>query len=163
MTNLDFFKACMANELKATYDIIAALPADKMGYKPHENSRTAYEIAEHIIAHACDFKVALTESACDELFTHAYDGPLDGADHLKKYWDNAMDILNNMDENEWNIEQVELLVHGQSFMKMPRANLMWMFLFDVIHHRGQLSTYIRPMGGKNPAVYGFSYDTLNAG
>ena len=74
-----------------------------------------------------------------------------------------MDILNNMDENDWNIAQVELLVHGQSFMKMPRANLMWMFLFDVIHHRGQLSTYIRPMGGKNPAVYGFSYDTLNAG
>ena len=34
MTNLDFYKASMANELKATYDIIAALPADKMDYKP---------------------------------------------------------------------------------------------------------------------------------
>jgi uncharacterized damage-inducible protein DinB len=163
MTNLEFYKISLANELKATYDIIAALPADRMDYKPHHNSRTAYEIAEHIIAHASDFKVALTEPACDELFTHSFDGPEDGANHLKRHWENALDILNDLDENDWNVGRVELLVHGQSFMKMPRANLMWMFLFDIIHHRGQLSTYIRPMGGKNPAVYGFSYDTLNVG
>ena len=33
MTNLEFFKAYSANELKATYDIIAALPADNLQYK----------------------------------------------------------------------------------------------------------------------------------
>jgi uncharacterized damage-inducible protein DinB len=38
--------------------------------------------------------------------------------------------------------------------------MLWFFLFDVIHHRGQLSTYIRPMGGKNPAIYGYSFDSL---
>ena len=42
MTNLDFFKAYSANELKATYDIIAALPADNLQYKPHPVNRTAY-------------------------------------------------------------------------------------------------------------------------
>jgi uncharacterized damage-inducible protein DinB len=29
-----------------------------------------------------------------------------------------------------------------------------MFLFDLIHHRGQLSTYYRPMGAAQPAIYG---------
>jgi uncharacterized damage-inducible protein DinB len=28
-----------------------------------------------------------------------------------------------------------------------------------VHHRGQLSTYLRPMGGKVPAIYGPSADT----
>jgi len=35
---------------------------------------------------------------------------------------------------------------------------VWGFLFDAIHHRGQLSTYLRPMGGKVPSIYGPSAD-----
>jgi uncharacterized damage-inducible protein DinB len=38
-----------------------------------------------------------------------------------------------------------------------------MLLLDAIHHRGQLSTLIRPMGGKVPAIYGPSADTQMAG
>jgi uncharacterized damage-inducible protein DinB len=36
-------------------------------------------------------------------------------------------------------------------------------LLDGIHHRGQLSTYLRPMGGKVPAIYGPSADTMMTG
>jgi uncharacterized damage-inducible protein DinB len=39
------------------------------------------------------------------------------------------------------------------------GEIMWGFLFDKIHHRGQLSTYLRPMGGKVPAIYGPSADS----
>ena len=35
---------------------------------------------------------------------------------------------------------------------------VWGFLFDLIHHRGQLTTYLRPMGGKVPSIYGPSAD-----
>jgi uncharacterized damage-inducible protein DinB len=38
------------------------------------------------------------------------------------------------------------------------GDMLWGLLFDMIHHRGQLSTYIRPMGGKVPAIYGPSAD-----
>ena len=37
-------------------------------------------------------------------------------------------------------------------------NMLWGFLFDMVHHRGQLSSYLRPMGGKVPAIYGPSGD-----
>ncbi len=37
-------------------------------------------------------------------------------------------------------------------------DLLWLFLFDAVHHRGQLSVYIRPMGGKVPLIYGPSAD-----
>ncbi len=161
MTNLDFFKACLSQEFKGTYDVIMALPSDKMDYKPHENSRSAHEIVEHIVAHASDFTTALTQDTCDELFHISFNGPEDAAQLLKKYWDKAIEILNSLSEDDWSIAKVDFKVHGQTYMVMPRMNLMWMFLFDTLHHRGQLSTYIRPMGGKNPAVYGYSFDTLN--
>ena len=44
-------------------------------------------------------------------------------------------------------------------MEMPIGEFLWFILFDAIHHRGQLSTYIRPMGGQVPAIYGPSGDS----
>jgi MFS family permease len=38
------------------------------------------------------------------------------------------------------------------------GGLLWLAFFDVVHHRGQLSTYVRPMGGKVPSIYGPSAD-----
>ena len=43
-------------------------------------------------------------------------------------------------------------------LKDTVGGLMWIALFDAVHHRGQLSTYIRPMGGKVPSIYGPSGD-----
>jgi len=37
-------------------------------------------------------------------------------------------------------------------------NFAWGFLLDAVHHRGQLSTYLRPMGSKVPSIYGPSAD-----
>ena len=47
-------------------------------------------------------------------------------------------------------------------MRAPSQALMWMLFLDAVHHRGQLSTCIRPMGGKVPAIYGPSADTMMA-
>ena len=71
-----------------------------------------------------------------------------------------METLESYTEQKWHEENVELLVGGEPFATMPRFQMMWFFLNDIIHHRGQLSSYIRPMGGKNPAVYGYSADTI---
>ncbi len=38
------------------------------------------------------------------------------------------------------------------------AHLFSIGLFDAIHHRGQLSVYLRPMGSKVPSIYGPSAD-----
>ena len=163
MTNLEFFKACMSNELQATHDVIAALPADKMSYKPEENSRTAYEIAEHIVAHIYDLDVILNNGQCDEKLTYSFENPQQLAEELKALYGKATQSLETMTDEKWESEMVELLIEGQSFITLPRMHMMWFFHNDIIHHRGQLTTYIRPMGGKNPAVYGYSYDTQNAG
>jgi uncharacterized damage-inducible protein DinB len=160
MSNLIFFKTVLESELKATSEIITALPFENIHYRPHERSRSAYQISEHIIAHAFDFIVILNNSVCDECLVMPFSSSLEGSVKLEQYWNETVSILNDYDEDRWNNEMVELQINGNTLLSLPRANMMWFFLFDIIHHRGQLSTYIRPMGGKNPAVYGFSADTV---
>lgn len=159
MTNRAFFKACLQNEQSATVAVIESLPNENLHYRPHPNSRSAYEIAEHIIAHAFDFHVILTEEKCDECLVMPFKDTLEGSKMLSGYWSKAIELVDSMSDEVFEKINVELLVSGKPLLTLPRNSMLWFFLFDVIHHRGQLSTYIRPMGGKNPAVYGYSFDT----
>jgi uncharacterized damage-inducible protein DinB len=160
MTNKEFFKQCLQNEMEATINTIKALNNDKLDYRPHPTNRSAFEIAEHIIAHAYDFNVILTETSCDECLVMPFNTVAEGAQILEQHWKKAIATVDTLDENSFNTVNVELLVAGKPLLTIPRNAMLWFFLFDVVHHRGQLSTYIRPMGGKNPAVYGYSYDSL---
>ncbi|PYR30272.1 MAG: hypothetical protein DMF90_28055, partial [Acidobacteria bacterium] len=47
---------------------------------------------------------------------------------------------------------------GQEVMSEPGGETAWSFLLDIIHHRGQLTTYLRAMGSTVPQVYGPSAD-----
>ena len=62
-----------------------------------------------------------------------------------------------VDEKSWQ-RPVQFLVQGKLMQEPPLGKFLWYMLFDAIHHRGQLSTYIRPMGGKVPSIYGPSGD-----
>ena len=50
------------------------------------------------------------------------------------------------------------MYQGQEVMSDTGYNSAWGFLFDIIHHRGQLSTYLRPLGSTVPQIYGPSAD-----
>ena len=161
MSNKDLFKAMLTSELKATSDVIRALPVGKLDYKPHKHSRTAHQLVEHLVAHAKDFNVILTSDTCDECIEAPFKDSNDAIFQLEQEWNQAVTYLDAISEHDFNSISVDLLVAGKYMLSMPRADVMWFFLFDIVHHRGQLTTYIRPMGGKNPAVYGSSYDTEN--
>lgn len=160
MTNLEFFKACFNNELSATRAILEALPADQLDYRPHPVNRSAYEIAEHILGHMVDFKVILENNEVDETLTFKFENPEDAGKQFGRLADAVSVSLQNASESEWDAQPVELKINGNSILTITRSQMIWFFFFDVIHHRGQLSSYIRPMGGKNPAVYGYSADTI---
>ena len=48
-------------------------------------------------------------------------------------------------------------------MKLPSVTYLMFCNNHMIHHRGQLTTYIRPTGGKVPAMYGGSFDEKMGG
>ena len=67
------------------------------------------------------------------------------------------DRMAKLDEQGWT-EQGQFLMEGAPPWKDSIENFVWGMFFDAIHHRGQLTTYLRPMGGKVPSIYGPSAD-----
>ncbi len=160
MTNLEFYKACFANEKASTLQLFLSLPSEKLGYRPHSINRSAREIIAHLMAHLVDLKIILGHSVCNETMDFDFLDSEDAANKMNILWDTVAEALHKLNIVQWEEEQVELFVNEKSFVKLPRNSMMWFFFFDIIHHRGQLSSYVRPMGGKNPAIYGYSADTI---
>jgi uncharacterized damage-inducible protein DinB len=57
-----------------------------------------------------------------------------------------------------NGEQLAKSVDFRGMFQLPAVSFIHLAMNHTIHHRGQLSTYLRPMGGKVPSIYGESYD-----
>ena len=159
MTNLDFFKTCLANEKEATLKMLMCLPSERLDYQPHPKNRTAREIVSHLLGHMVDMKMILNSSVCNETHNFQFDDSLDAGNKMEILWIELTQLINKIDIAIWEGEKVGLLIGSKPYLTLPRNSMMWFFFFDIIHHRGQLSSYVRAMGGKNPTVYGFSADT----
>ena len=75
-----------------------------------------------------------------------------------KELENGKAIAQGMSEGRWN-KGADMMMGGKVIWHATRGGMAWSLLFDLIHHRGQLSAYIRPMGGKVPSIYGPSGDS----
>jgi uncharacterized damage-inducible protein DinB len=74
-------------------------------------------------------------------------------------WSNELtELVAKMDEASWNAT-AQFYYNGKVVSERPVGQFLWFILFDAIHHRGQLSAYLRPMGGPVPAIYGPSGDS----
>jgi uncharacterized damage-inducible protein DinB len=78
-----------------------------------------------------------------------------------KWSDELVERVAGMDDKTW--EKVAQFYHkGALVSEQPVGEFLWFIHFDAIHHRGQLSAYLRPMGGKVPSIYGPSADSAKA-
>ncbi|MGH9677932.1 MAG: DinB family protein, partial [Candidatus Acidiferrum sp.] len=59
-------------------------------------------------------------------------------------------------------EQLVKIVDFRGLFQLPAVHYLDFSLRHSIHHRGQLSVYIRPMGGSVPSIYGESYAAAEA-
>ena len=157
MTDREFFLARRKVELPAFVNVLKALAADKMDYKPHPNAPSAQQIAWTL---AAELRSAV--EACEK---HETSFPTDPAPDLaaiiatfEKSYADLVERVSRMDEAAW-AKPARLSAGGKVLMEQPVGEFVWMLFFDAIHHRGQLSAYIRPMGGKVPSIYGPSGDT----
>ena len=73
----------------------------------------------------------------------------DRQDFVKKF--------QTVDPARWE-QQIPFMLGGQEVMKASGIDNAWGFLLDSIHHRGQLTTYLRAMGSTVPQIYGPSAD-----
>jgi len=83
-------------------------------------------------------------------------------DEMQRQFEELLNELTSevekMDDAAWD-GIAKFYFNGKMVNEQPAGQFLWFILFDAIHHRGQLSTYLRPMGAKVPAIYGPSADS----
>jgi uncharacterized damage-inducible protein DinB len=164
LTNRDFFIKRWEQEYPAFVEIIRALPPQKLTYRPHPRSRSAGELAALLVGleQGCiDLCTTQRSSYSTNMRWHPPDRPATVEEMAATYHEHHNKLaerLYRLDDFMW--EHQAWMIRGEQeiLLKDTVGGLLWLALFDAVHHRGQLSTYIRPMGGKVPGVYGPSGD-----
>ena len=158
MTNHEFFHRHCSSEFPRFVSVLEATPAARLDYRPHPRSRSAEELIGHLIGH----ELYLAELLETGAINHRMQVPFGTLDEALAIYRQAHETvegrLGTLDEKTWEAEG-QFLVNGAAVIAAPCRELAWMLLMDAVHHRGQLSTYLRPMGGAVPSIYGPSADS----
>lgn len=151
MDERSLFTEFWTNEAKTTSKVLGRIP-EGSDYKPDPKSRTAQEIAWQIVCEERMIIAALENGKAEwspppqpasmKEVRDAYEKQR--ADMVKRWkalpaarWDGMLDFFGT---------------------QRPASPMAWSFLFDIVHHRGQITTYLRPMGSTVPQIYGPSGD-----
>jgi len=144
----------IAREAECTKRVIAAVPDAKSDYRPDEHARTAKELAWHI----ANTDVQFLDGIADRNFK------MESPENKPQ---TSVDVVSWYDENiKRGIARVagmtpeQLLTPVEFFgvFNLPAVLYLGFLNNHSIHHRGELATYLRPMGSKVPSIYGGSYD-----
>ncbi|MBO0800482.1 MAG: DinB family protein [Blastocatellia bacterium] len=156
MTLREFYLERLKAEVPVFLRVLKAVPKDQLSYKPHERSPSAEQLVWTITAE---------QRACldvvDEYKTEWKNIPTPPLEEmLEKYeqWsDELIKRVSQVDEESWD-RMAQFYYEGKVVFEQQLGAFLWFILFDTIHHRGQLSAYLRPMGSKVPSIYGPSAD-----
>ena len=157
MDHKAFFMKHWEQEAPATEKVISRIPHDKSEYKPEPKSRTAREIAWLMMREEAVLADGLEKSSFTWEEVAAPASVKDVIAESERQHDAITKRLHAIPAEKWELS-VPFFFGGVEAMRDSAYEMAWGFLKDQIHHRGQLSTYLRPMGAKVPAIYGPSAD-----
>jgi uncharacterized damage-inducible protein DinB len=155
-----FMLGVLEREHATTRRVIEAIPADKGDYRPDSIVKNANDLAWHIVGAEHRFMEAVAHGVFD--FTNpGRPAPLvTSADIARWYADmfprDAARIA------ALPADALTKVVDFRGLFQLPAVTYLQTAQMHSIHHRGQLSMYLRPMGAKVPAIYGESYDSAQA-
>ena len=145
------FTGFWESESRTTRTVIARIP-EGSDYRPDPRSRTAAEIAWQIV---CEEKMIIEALETGKVEWKPDPAPATVKDLLRIYDEQSADVVRRwhaLPAARWS-GTLEFFGHTR-----PASPMAWSFLFDIVHHRGQISTYLRPMGSTVPQIYGPSGD-----
>jgi len=145
------FTQFWTTEATTTRNVLARIP-EGSDYRPDPRSRTAHEIAWQIL---CEEKMIIEALESGKVTWAPPPLPTTMQEVLNVYETHSAEVAQrwrDLPAARWN---GTLEFFGS---ERPASPMAWSFLFDIVHHRGQISTYLRPMGSTVPQIYGPSGD-----
>ena len=147
-------------EQPITQRVIEAIPLDKGDFRPDDVGKTALELAWHIVGAEHRYSEAVINGAFDFTNPGRPAELTNSADIARWYADTTQrDIIRLA---ALPVDALLKIIDFRGLFQRPAVTFLDTSLHHVIHHRGQLSMYLRPMGAKVPAIYGESYDSARA-
>jgi uncharacterized damage-inducible protein DinB len=139
-------------EMATTRCVLSAVPADTANYKPSEKCMSGLELAGHIAA----AEVFFLDGVVNGKFEWAPPEFKTPADALAYYEEKVPGLIANARALS-GAKLTQSLTLGP--MCLSGLDFLALNLKHSVHHRGQLSAYLRPMGSKVPSIYGPSGDS----
>ena len=158
MTNREFFIQRHAAEQAAFTNVFKAVPGDKLDHRADPRGRSAQELMGHLIGHEQDLIELVGTSTINHRMQVPFASVEEAIGLLQQAQGELQAKLTATSDAAWDDTKGKFLFDGKVIYELPNRDLGWMLFFDSIHHRGQLSTYLRPMGSKVPSIYGPSAD-----
>jgi uncharacterized damage-inducible protein DinB len=152
------FRAVMLDgvmrEVEITKKVIGAVPDAASSYKPDPNARSAWDLAWHLANSDVQFINGIADM--EFKMEQAPSKPTNVAE-LVAWYDT------NMKQGAARVaaltaQQLMTPVNFMNAFNFPAVFYLGFLNNHSIHHRGELATYLRPMGSKVPSIYGGSYD-----
>jgi len=149
----EFLTADFEYEMQTTLRVIEAVPTGRLDYQPDPKAKTGLGLVRHI---TLEDEWMLT-SIADGRFPNPPDdsdacGIMSPADAIRRYKERIPTALSRV--RALPAEKLTANIDLLGLVQLPAINLLAMAVKHSVHHRGQLSTYLRPMGGKVPGIYG---------
>jgi len=157
---LQYALPTVKNEHRSTRAVIEAIPQANSDYRPDPNSKTAMELAWHVVAAEHRFYAGIVSGAFDFTPIHRPENVQTPAQIGQWYGDSFAKNFDGL--TKLSGEHLAKIIDFRGMFQMPAITFLNFSLNHTIHHRGQLSTYLRAMGGKVPSIYGESYDSAAA-
>ena len=160
MTLREFYLQRQQAEFPVFMNVLKALPKDRLSYKPDDRSPSAEQLVWTLTfeLNACLDVVKTNQAEWKSIPPPPIDEMLE---MFERRSNELTDLVSKMDEASWD-RSAKFYYEGKVVSEQPVGTFLWFILFDAIHHRGQLSAYLRPMGAKVPAIYGPSADSASA-
>jgi len=157
----EYYAQVFKNEKPTFIKVMKAVPPDQGDYKPHPRSTSATDLLWLLATEIHDACTLIDHGEVN----YAYKPSPGVSEAVAAYETHAADLesrLPSVDDAKWE-SKARLLADGKVLWEAPLGDMLFGFLFDAIHHRGQLSSYLRPMGAKVPSIYGPSADDPGGG
>lgn len=150
----------LKNENRMTKAVLTAVPSVNLDFRPDPNAKSANELLRHIASADNLFVKSVVDGAFVPGSVKVPE-PLRNPQEIAEWY--GTEYAKNFDAvTRLSGEQLIKPVDFRGMFQRPAFTFLQMGLLHTVHHRGQLSTYLRPMGGKVPAIYGESYDSAEA-